>query len=282
MNCLNLGCGKRLHSDWVNVDYTASNENVISHDLSRGIPFPDNSFDVVYHSHLLEHFPRSAASVFVQSCWRVLKPGGILRVVVPNLEQIAKVYLEALEKASQGSEEWAANYEWMMLEMYDQTVRNYSGGAMAEYLYGESIPNEAFVVERCGSEASELIKAGKEQRKVMQKNDKSLPRRAISMIGIFIQDLSHVREVILRMLLGKERDALKVGRFRMQGEIHQWMYDRYSLKLLLENCRFSQIVERTAYNSYITDWARYNLDTESDGAVYKPDSLFMEGIKSRP
>lgn len=108
LNCLNLGCGKRLHSDWVNVDYTATTENVISHDLSRGIPFPENSFDVVYHSHLLEHFPRSAASVFVQACWKVLKPGGILRVVVPNLEQIAKVYLEALEKASQGSEEWAA------------------------------------------------------------------------------------------------------------------------------------------------------------------------------
>lgn len=141
-----------------------------------------------------------------------------------------------------------------MLELYDQTVRDYSGGGMAEYLYRENIPNEAFVVGRCGSEASALIKAGKEQRKEMQENDTSLTKKAVAMIGSFIRDPSRVREVLLRMLLGKERDALKVGRFQMQGEIHQWMYDRYSLKLLLENCGFIQIVERTAYNSYITDW----------------------------
>jgi hypothetical protein len=48
---------------------------------------------------------------------------------------------------------------------------------------------------------------------------------------------------------------------------------------LLEDCGFQQIVRRTATESYIPDWPEFNLDTEPDGSVYKPDSLFMEAIK---
>ncbi|NJL55953.1 methyltransferase domain-containing protein, partial [bacterium] len=117
---LNLGCGSCFHADWTNVDSRAVSQDVITYDLRQGIPFPDDSFTVVYHSHLLEHLPKSAAEPFLRECYRVLEPGGILRVVVPDLEQIARLYLTALEKASQGDRQAAANYDWMLLEMYDQ------------------------------------------------------------------------------------------------------------------------------------------------------------------
>ena len=57
------------------------------------------------------------------------------------------------------------------------------------------------------------------------------------------------------------------------------MYDRYSLSHLLQSCGLGQIVQRAANESYLPDWTVWNLDTESDGTVYKPDSLFMEAIK---
>ncbi|MFN9648236.1 MAG: methyltransferase domain-containing protein, partial [Pseudanabaena sp.] len=59
MKLLNLGCGHRFHSAWTNIDFRSNNENVIAHNLLKGIPFPDQSFDVIYHSHVLEHFSRS-------------------------------------------------------------------------------------------------------------------------------------------------------------------------------------------------------------------------------
>jgi len=71
---------------------------------------------------------------------RLLRPQGVLRVVVPDLEQIARTYLTALEQAS-CSQEWAANYEWIVLEMYDQTVRTQSGG-VAAYLFKKHLVNE--------------------------------------------------------------------------------------------------------------------------------------------
>lgn len=81
---LNLGCVSRFHLDWINVYFTSTVRDVIVANLCKGIPFPDQTFDIVYHSHLLEHFSKSDAAGFVNECHRVLRPGGIIRVVVPD------------------------------------------------------------------------------------------------------------------------------------------------------------------------------------------------------
>jgi hypothetical protein len=57
------------------------------------------------------------------------------------------------------------------------------------------------------------------------------------------------------------------------------MYDRYSLGRLLRECGFVEIVQRLASESYIEKWSNFNLDTQPDGTIYKPDSLFMEALK---
>jgi predicted SAM-dependent methyltransferase len=90
MRYLNLGCGNRYHPAWVNMDLHPRGRGVPIYDLAQGIPMDDSSFDVVYHSHVLEHIPSLAALPFIQECCRVLRPGGILRVVVPDLERICQ------------------------------------------------------------------------------------------------------------------------------------------------------------------------------------------------
>ena len=276
MHYLNLGCGRRFHPAWTNVNFTSTGEGVIAHNLTKGIPFPNASFDVVYHSHLIEHFPKVAAESFLRECCRILRSKGVLRVVVPNLEQIARSYLTALEKASSDSEEWQANYEWILLEMYDQAVRNSSGGEMAAYLFQEHIPNKEFILERLGTEAKNLIEAGQNYQSTQPESNY---KRFLKQVYRFLRYYSCRRDTLLKLLLGKEYSTLQIGRFRQSGEIHQWMYDRYSLSLLLKKCGLTNIVQRSATESYIPDWTSFNLDTELDGTVYKPDSLFMEAIK---
>ncbi len=70
----------------------------------------------------------------------------------------------------------------------------------------------------------------------------------------------------------------EIGEFRLGGEIHQWMYDRFSLRLLLESCRFRNIKVVSAYESKIKDFEKYSFDT-IDGNVRIPQSLFMEAQK---
>jgi predicted SAM-dependent methyltransferase len=280
LNYLNLGCGRRFHPAWTNVDFVSTGEGVIAHDLTQGLPFPDDSFNVVYHSHLLEHFPKTTAESFLRECCRILRSGGVLRVVVPDLEQIARTYLIAFEQASY-SKEWACNYEWIVLEMYDQTVRTQSGGEMAIYLSNEHLANEKFVLERCGIEAKNLIAAGRQRRQQPQSASvpESRPKRLLKQIYRFLCYPSYRRELLIKSLLDKEYSALQVGRFRQSGEVHHWMYDRYSLTLLLEKCSLQNIVQRPATESYIPEWTSFNLDTEPDRTAYKPDSLYIEAIK---
>ncbi|MBW1728369.1 MAG: glycosyltransferase [Deltaproteobacteria bacterium] len=247
---LNLGCGNRYHSAWTNVDFTSTGPGVIAHDLTKGIPFADQSFDVVYHSHLLEHFSRDAAPQFIQECYRVLKPGGIIRMVVPDLETIARLYLILLEKSLAGDTEAQKRYEWILLELFDQMVRNHPGGAMLEYWRQNPMPAEDFVLERAGSEVKNVIA----QLSAQPQNPAQPPSRT-------------------------DLDPLTIGKFRLSGEVHQWMYDRYSLGKLLREAGFEDVRVCQADESNIPDFKTYLLDIEADGSVRKPDSLFMEARK---
>jgi predicted SAM-dependent methyltransferase len=279
MKYLNLGCGSRFHPDWTNIDFTSTGESVIGHNLTQGIPLIDNTFDVVYHSHVLEHFSKSQAKSFLAECYRVLKPGGIIRIAIPDLEQIARTYLENLEQAQAGSAIAGDNHHWMVIEMIDQSVRNYSGGDMAAYLTQEAIPNQAFAIDRLGTEGKKLIAAGQQQRAKGQQVT-AADRHWLKPIYRFIRYPNYRRNTILKLLLGKpDYQALEIGRFRVSGEVHQWMYDRYSLTKLLNETNFTDIVRRTATESYLPNWSSFNLDTETDGGIYKPDSLFMEATK---
>jgi predicted SAM-dependent methyltransferase len=248
---LNLGCGNKYHPDWINVDFHSTGKGVIAHNLTEGLPFEDNSFDVVYHSHLLEHFPRRHTPVFLRECFRVIKDGGIIRVVIPDLEQIAKYYLSLLEKSLQGDKDARKQYEWIMLELFDQMVRNVSGGEMLEYWKQDPIPAESFVIERMGSEVLNVITNIRNNKNKYIENPKE-------------KSLSNPQ---------------KIGEFRLSGEIHQWMYDRYSLGVLLRQVGFKDVKVCLANESQIPNFNFYLLDIEPDGSARKPDSLFMEGMK---
>ncbi len=83
--------------------------SILLYDLSKGIPAPDSSVDAVYHSHVLEHLDRGAALPFMRDIYRVLKPGGVHRVVVPDLEADCRYYLEDLAACEQTPERAAGH-----------------------------------------------------------------------------------------------------------------------------------------------------------------------------
>lgn len=277
-NYLNLGCGNRFHKEWYNIDFHSNSRYVKSHNLLKGIPYESNRFDVVYHSHVLEHFQKSDAAKFLSECYRVLNEGGTLRVAVPNLEQIVREYLKYLDLSLKGDKVAHKNYEWIMLELYDQTVRNYSGGDMANYLFQDVIDNEEYVFERIGEEGRTIRnnylnrKSSKTSSTKKVFNNHSLK----SIARLFVNKFKFLLKNIV--ISEQDREFTRIGRFRLGGEIHQWMYDRYSLKLLLEKCNFKNVQVKTAFDSSIDDWNKFQLESK-DNVVHKPDSLFMEATK---
>jgi SAM-dependent methyltransferase len=155
---VNLGCGDKAspHPHVVNVDwsiylrfrsnpllswlpplvldagrrqrYLALPRNIVAHDIACGLPFADASIDVVYHSHMLEHLDRPRVPGFLAEVRRVLKPGGVHRIVVPDLEQLARQYLEDLARRAPAAAEWAG-HDARVAEIIEQSVRREAAAA---------------------------------------------------------------------------------------------------------------------------------------------------------
>ena|SRR5258708_5199575 len=70
---------------------------IVFHDVRHGLPWAEQSLSFIYTSHLLEHLSRLDGEGLLRECHRVLKPSGILRVVVPDLRYYAQKYLDDLD-----------------------------------------------------------------------------------------------------------------------------------------------------------------------------------------
>ena len=159
---LNLGCGTTVSDKCVNIDwssYTRISNNwllrpvarllvgptritnydtICKHvkfaDLRRGIPYPSSSVDAVYHSHFLEHLDRNSAPSFLSEIYRVLKPGGVQRIVVPDLAKLVDAYLASFK-------ERAIDHDHRVAEMFEQSVRREASGTKMQRPLRRSLEN---------------------------------------------------------------------------------------------------------------------------------------------
>ena len=120
---VNLGCGPIQPHGWVNIDgsnraWLASKFPFVDRmcvklrlfpptefssettygNLFKGLPYPENSISCVYAGELWEHFEYDDAHLLTKECYRTLKPGGVLRVCVPDGPTFWKRYLEIYEE----------------------------------------------------------------------------------------------------------------------------------------------------------------------------------------
>ena len=271
---LNIGCGATHHPDWINLDVSSTEPSVLPVDINNGLPFSSDSITVCYSSHLLEHLDKEGARNFLAECTRVLKSGGVIRLAVPDLEGIAREYLRLLDVVAAGDKTRESDYDWIMLEMYDQTIRNDSGGEMAHFLDNLDVADRPFVKSRIGAEAENYWAERLAPKRSLA--GPSIKKRLLSFIKTF--HMKFVGWVVL-LLAGKSaRRSFKAGIFRSSGEVHQWMYDRFSLKRLLERAGFVDVKICTATESRIPEFEKYSLDA-LNGVARKPDSMYIEASK---
>ncbi len=91
---LHLGCGRRLIHGFVNVDALASVKPDLVEDVFKLPSFAANSVDLIYACHVAEHATRATYMTVLRRWFEVLKPGGKLRLAVPDLRAAMKWYLE--------------------------------------------------------------------------------------------------------------------------------------------------------------------------------------------
>lgn len=123
---VNLGCGLRVEKGWLNIDgslnamfaswpvwlhkilYRLSgarqyysleqycgilkNHRFLYHDLALGLPLHDNTADFIYSSHFFEHIFKDDAASLLKACAQALKPGGRIRISIPDLAYAVSLY----------------------------------------------------------------------------------------------------------------------------------------------------------------------------------------------
>ena len=89
---LHLGCSANIHKGWLNTDLRVLGRRAIFLDATRPFPLPDDSIDYVFSEHMIEHVSYLQGLFMLRECYRVLKPGGRIRIATPNLEFLLKLH----------------------------------------------------------------------------------------------------------------------------------------------------------------------------------------------
>lgn len=89
---LHLGCGKRYIDGFVHVDLDDFPHIDYRHDITELPMFEDGSVELIYCCHAFEYFDRQQVPQVLREWWRVLEPGGTLRLAVPDFDALIEVY----------------------------------------------------------------------------------------------------------------------------------------------------------------------------------------------
>jgi SAM-dependent methyltransferase len=268
---VNLACGSTLISGdgWLNFDYVPSSPAVHKADLLGRLPLETSSVSLVYSSHFLEHIPYSDVPSFLAECYRILQPGGVLRLVLPDFENLCRAYLEHREQGNHGEA------DFIILEIVDQCVRRDSGGELGRFyqvLRGSPTDEDSmieFVKQRTGED---ILASGTEMHSLSKIGVKTLVRKVQNRV-----ERMWIRLVI--NLLPRSFRAQNVS-LASVGELHHWLWDYDQLGSVLRSVGFTSIERRNAQTSSFPDFPYSPLDVNAYGQPRKgSESMYIEAIK---
>lgn len=115
---LHLGCGNKHIDGFINVDSRSIPEVDVMDNVGVLEKFADNSADLIYACHVLEHFGRWEYNKVLERWYQILKPGGTLRLAVPDFEAICNHYIRnhnihLLRGLLWGGQNYPTNYHYV-------------------------------------------------------------------------------------------------------------------------------------------------------------------------
>lgn len=254
------------YKEWTNVRHAElpqpNTKNILVCNVRKGLPYPDGSFDVIYCNHVMEHFTPDEGLAFLHELKRVLKSSGRIRLVVPDLERKTKDYLTRLKNYIENpTAENYTTYNWSVLNLIDQMVREKPGGYMIEALNEGNIDDEQ-ILKNNGDVFNNFL-----NRKDFEKVNYPNFEQPSVLSSFFYKVLRFIR-------YGSKRNDPNVS-----GEINKWLYDRISLPKAIEKAGFKNIEQVTFKTSNIDNWEKYNFDKSNFGNYPIEPSIYFEAVK---
>ncbi|MGY6635644.1 MAG: class I SAM-dependent methyltransferase [Erythrobacter sp.] len=108
---LELGAGSNGKPGWLATDLRENAKNdgspTIILDVTKQFEIPSDSFDYIYCEHMIEHITLKQGQHMLNECYRILKPGGIIRLVTPSIGFLMRIMSPDRSKFEQSYFEWS-------------------------------------------------------------------------------------------------------------------------------------------------------------------------------
>lgn len=266
---LNIACGEvySKNKSWINIDIASNSKNVKKYNILSKLPFASNSVDAIYCSHFLEHIPINKVNDFLLECHRILKKNGVMRLVLPDFEALSREYLKQIK---------LKNFKYskiVLLSIIDQCVRKKPGGELDKYYRR--------LIEEKESRKDEInfinYLNGVNFKNKNKKKKNSLQK--IGLIYLFIWEKLFLYWIKLATyILPKSFKDQNIS-FARTGEIHQWVWDYFTLKEFLVSAGFKKVFKMTFDKTKYKGSKLYKFDVDKKIKVRGIESMYIETIK---
>ena len=126
---IHIGCGCQIRPKWFNVDFQPFYKGAYYLDVTKKFPFPNATFVRAFSEHMIEHITFDQGLLFLHELFRVMKPGGRVRIATPNLRTLAELYAES--KTTEQD-----TYIRNVIDTYNPSVGAYLEGFAINQLFG--------------------------------------------------------------------------------------------------------------------------------------------------
>lgn len=133
---IQLGCGGNFLDGWLDTDTTLYSPKAIYMDLTQPFPIGDSTFDRVYSEHVIEHIPYWSGMSMLQESFRILKPGGRIRISCPDFQFLIDLYLNPTDLSKQYMEDTKPTWAPYVNPIF--TINNFVRDWGHQFIYDES------------------------------------------------------------------------------------------------------------------------------------------------
>lgn len=187
---LHLGCGKHLLEGWLNADLQPDpSRGIVKLDAREPFPFADAGFDYVFSEHMIEHVPYVDGVRMIHECFRVLRPGGKIRIATPDFRFLINLYLGSSRGERERYVRWATDHFIPWADGYDPlfVINNFVRCWGHQFIYDEEVL--ARVLESCGFVEVRRWKVGESDDSVLQnvENPNRMPEQFLELESVILE-----------------------------------------------------------------------------------------------
>ena len=270
-NYANFGCGPIFSEiGFDNYDYYGIPGKIKKLDLTKPLNIPDDSYKFCYSSHCLEHISYKQVIEFLKEIYRILKPKGIVRIVVPDFESLVKEYIFILKKvkdsksAKEDDKRNKINLQFIVDLILDDLTK--------EDIYGLKDQRLAsgYYDSKYVKEVSSLLNNGEE---IIDKEVLRGSKLFLRKLKTFIKTKNKLNIIKNKIFFSFVKDP------RKNGFAHKWIWDEMQLFYVLQDIGFSSIKRHDFNTSDLEDWHKFKLDSNKINQPLHPLSLYIEASK---